>query len=456
MTNLYLAVATAYAVFTACLVSVEFRRTRQSGADPITVFIALFLLQCCLPGVLIFGALPFVDPSLPTGNFAFDKIYQAITLETSLLVFGLTVSFVFFFYVGAAIGRVVLADLSPTPEPARRQWLVAVEWRLWLILTLALCATIYSFYLMGDSTLERYSNLLGLRAHSEDVERNEFNTYAFSLTQTWGWLSIPAVMVAVQTKRRMIASVFVVCAILFALLGGSRRAIFVPVILSYFALLLHDGRWRIRALVVAAAPIILWVAYGKEILAVLAFGGTSDDVVGRYQTIASGVLRAGSDVGITVAESLGTINLMDLDLRYGIDHLLSIVRRIPARWFGMSIDLPPRVVRLATSVFAGVDEEDVPPGLLGQMWLDFGVFGPVVWGLFLGLQMSVVRRIYAGLRRSLEACAVMALVAFIVALPLNTGSYDFSFSVDVIALFLVLMVTFKKRENQRQLHLLHQ
>jgi len=146
------------------------------------------------------------------------------------------------------------------------------------------------------------------------------------------------------------------------------------------------------------------------------------------------LLRAFSEVGISNVESLGTVAFVDLKLRFGVDHLLSAARRVPEGMFGLDFDFPERVVRYTTTVFAGPEEADIPPGFFGQMWLDFGVFGPPVWGVLFGLQMSIVQVFYRLLRASWQSSAVIALTVFVVALPLNTGSFDFTFSIDIIAL----------------------
>jgi hypothetical protein len=66
-----------------------------------------------------------------------------------------------------------------------------------------------------------------------------------------------------------------------------------------------------------------------------------------------------------------------------------------------------------------------------------------VWGLILSVQMSIVQRIFARTIRTRQATALFVLVTFVIALPLNTGSYDFTFSVDINALALCLLLTFK-------------
>jgi hypothetical protein len=194
--------------------------------------------------------------------------------------------------------------------------------------------------------------------------------------------------------------------------------------------------------VAGAIPALIWIAFGKELIGLVVFPGALGDVVGRYETLPASLLRAASDIGITVVESLGSINLLDLPPRFGVDHLLSVFRVIPTshRWLG---DLPVRIVRLSTEAFATPFDEDIPPGLFGQMWLDFRVFGPVVWAFVLSLQMSIVQFVFAQTIRTRQATALLVLATFVVALPLNTGSYDFTFSIDIYPLVLCVLLTFR-------------
>ena len=103
--------------------------------------------------------------------------------------------------------------------------------------------------------------------------------------------------------------------------------------------------------VAAAVPLLLWIAYGKELIGIVAFGGTLNDVVERYETLPASCLRAASEIGLTVVESVGSINLLALPPRFGVDHLLSVLRQDPNgshSWLGK---LPTRIVRLSTEAF---------------------------------------------------------------------------------------------------------
>ena len=70
-----------------------------------------------------------------------------------------------------------------------------------------------------------------------------------------------------------------------------------------------------------------------------------------------------------------------------------------------------------------------------------GSLGSLVWGLAFGLQIGILHYAWQRMKPSRQSAAVFFVLIFIVALPLNTGSYDFTFSVDIILAVVVLMLT---------------
>jgi hypothetical protein len=180
------------------------------------------------------------------------------------------------------------------------------------------------------------------------------------------------------------------------------------------------------------------VAFGKEILAAISYGGDAEVVANTYESLTRAVLRTSSDIGITVTESLGTLSMIDMPPRFGIDHLISVAQRFPDGALGLDFDFPERIVRISTAIFANDWAADIPPGLMGQMWLDFRVLGPLVWGLLLGAQVGVLQFLYERTTRNLQSTAVFFVLTFIVALPLNSGSFDFTFSIDIFVIIAVL------------------
>jgi hypothetical protein len=443
MSQSYIAIAFAYTVFSILLGALELRRTRNCGPDAVTIFILIFMLQCCLPGIGIYTALSISDLADPTGNAVFDGIFLHLNITTALLVLTMTIWFVVFFYLGTSSGRLILGWLFPVPAaPTYR--LEGRPYRFIVILFGGLTLTLVSFYFLGEDIVERFANLVRFRAYDESVERTDFNSYAYVLTQSWEWLSIVALFVLSETRRRdLMWHAILVCTVVFAILCASRRALFIPVMLCYFTLLLYDGKWRLRPILVLSVPIVLLIMYGKEFFATLACGGEFEAVTERYESSVSAILRASCEQGITIVESLGTLTFLDEHVRLGVDHILSIARRFPHRLLGFDIDYPKRIVRISTEAFSSPDAQDIPPGLIGQMWLDFRVFGPMIWGIALGAQVSVAQFLCERTERSLQASALIALVVFLIALPLNTGSYDFTFSVDVIVTVVVLAFTYR-------------
>jgi hypothetical protein len=436
----YLLVSLAYVAFVVAVYLFESHRTRRKGVDTISLFLALFVLQCCAAGVVIYALWPYVDPNAATGVEAFDRILRATDVVTALLVLFLTVWFAIFFYVGCAFGRLILP--RPVSEPRDHNVIVMVvkQKRLLVVLAGGLALTLYSFLQLGDNLMASYTNLILYRNEAAEIERNALNANAFALTQTWSWLTVVAIFCVLEWRGwRWLSSVCLAAAVAFALLGVSRRALFLPVLMIYLTLVLYSGRWRVRWIVVGAVPLVLLIAFGKHILGAVAYDVTVETIVESYESWMSALLRTATDIGITIVESLGTLQFLDIGLRLGTDHFLSILQRFRLRSLGFDFDFPERIVRISTAAFADAGAQDIPPGLLGQMWLDFGVVGPLIWGLAFGLQMSVIQFFFERTRRTRQAAAVFMLLVFVVALPLNTGSFDFTFSVDIIALVAVLL-----------------
>jgi hypothetical protein len=428
-------VSALYALFFAGGVFFEWRRTRDTGADALSIFAALFLLQCALPGVFIYGLLPLVNPASPTTNKVLDHILQSVDLTSALTVLLLSAWFLVFFYIGCALGALFL----PSPQARAARPMVVDRRRIVGIVLAGFALTFYTFWLFGDTWIGRYANLILYRAGFEGIERNALNANAFALTQTWSWLSVVALLAVREQKGRgWLWGTCLCVSIALALLGVSRRSLFLPLILAYLSYVLVNRKWYWHWLAGAALPLLGLVAFGKALFAAFAWTGNVASVGNMYESAASGFLRAFSEVGLNILESVGTLLFLHLPPRFGIDHVLSIAQRFPDGLIGLNLQFPERIVRVSTAVFSNANDQDIPPGLAGQMWLDFRIFGPIIWGLLFGLQMSVVQYWFQRTQRTLQASAVFVVVVFIVALPLTTGSYDFTFSIDIIILALAL------------------
>jgi Ca2+/Na+ antiporter len=105
---------------------------------------------------------------------------------------------------------------------------------------------------------------------------------------------------------------------------------------------------------------------------------------------------------------------------------------------------PERIVRLSTRTFVDSNAQDIPPGLMGQMWLDCGILGPVIWGVIFAAALSFFQIRFDRKQKTPQAVAFFMMGLYILSLPLNTGSFDFVFSVDIVFLVLFLLIVYKR------------
>jgi hypothetical protein len=142
---------------------------------------------------------------------------------------------------------------------------------------------------------------------------------------------------------------------------------------------------------------------------------------------------------------------LDIPYRYGVDHILSMLWRIPLGSFGIDKDAfyPERIVRISTRTFSDSNAQDIPPGLMGQMWLDCGIFGPVIWGMIFGMALSFLQIRFDGKQKTHQSAVFFMIALYVLSLPINTGSFDFVFSVDVFFLVLFLLIVYKRMAYRR-------
>jgi hypothetical protein len=436
--------AVAYGTLALALLFVERARTARSGPDVVSLFIIISALQIVLPGVIIYGALPFVSPAAPTGNRFFDRVLTEADPAAALAVLLLTLWFYASFYFTVSFAKYASRTrlASPRELHVRHRWLLT-------ILLVGGAITLAAFWSLGDSMLLRYATLILFRDQFQEIERSAFTANALFLTQAWSWLSVVLVFAALERRLfRSILPIAVCLAVAFAVLSVSRRAVFIPLLMSYLILVATSGRWHARWLAVGAVPMGFWLAFGKSILGAFAYGGTVAGVVDSYSSWSSGTLRAGAEAGITILESVATLSWLDLRPRFGVDHLMAALKLLPEGALGLNFNYPERIVRLSTAAFLDPMALDVPPGLLGQMWLDFGALGPLAWGIVMGLQVAFLQLLWCTLRRSWTAASVLVVLLFIVALPVNTGSYDFTFSIDIVIVVVALALVARHAKMQ--------
>src|SRR5205085_1213245 len=128
--------------------------------------------------------------------------------------------------------------------------------------------------------------------------------------------------------------------VIFCLMGVSRRAFAIPLLLMYFAFVLENRKVYLLPAILFLLVFVPVVMHGKEALAYI--GATGDFNLEDFDiavTASSGMARVAADVGQSVVESWATVlYLDDLPLRFGVDHVLSLMRRFPEGMLGLDID----------------------------------------------------------------------------------------------------------------------
>lgn len=431
----------------------ERRRTKNTGADLLSVFFLIFALQNTIPGVVIPLLIERRSGIPDTDNDFFNRIYQYISPEYICLS-----AILCFLFVGSVYcayfsfrGRV-----SGAKTVSRARSVRVVPWRLGAVM---LAGAISSALLLremdGGSLIGAYQTLAAYRTGG-GVARTFMNANLFALTTTFSVLSIiPVLSVAgwPKGKKRRLGLILAFGAMVgFSLMTVSRRSLPLNILLIYFALVTVNKRWYLKSIALMFLVFMPVLIYGKTVLYSISINrDLADTLTAIRATDARGAILTGfSYLGISLDSSWATFLFLDLPPRLGVDHLLSVMRRIPLGTLGFDKEavLPERIVRISTKAFAGADAEDIPPGLIGQMWMDFRLFGPVVWGLGFGVLMRLMQRHFEGRQKTLEAAGYLMVVIYVATLPLNTGSFDFVFSIDNLFLLFLLWLVYRKSRSR--------
>lgn len=440
-----LLIAISYAAALLVLASVETIRTKKSGPDFLFLFLGLFSLQLLIAPIMLCAVIGLEKGRIATEVVFFDRVIQDVTATESGLVLAMSMVFVVSLYAATALlrERYPLARLASTStatfdaSPAR--WIA--------VMMIGLAGMWYLLSLLGGG-LAGYQSLLLFRNEDDSIPRTFVTANLFALAQTFSLLSIIGFFLDWGRWRLAGVGFSLSCAVSFGLMCGSRRAFAIQFLLALMTLMIAHRKFYFWKLIVPAAiAFVPLIMLGKEAIGYLATNPefSLDGFVAASAGL-SALLRVASDVGITVMESWATMLYLDLPVRLGADHVLSIARRFPDGLIGLDIDFPERIVRISTEAFVG-PEQDIPPGFVGQMWLDYRALGPVIWGTVFAVQIHLLQRIYARSLRPTALIAVFVIVLFIVALPLNTGSFDFTLSVDIIILFALLLLICKRQPS---------
>ena len=422
----------------------ELIRIERRGADCLSIFWVIFALQCLIPLALVAVLYLFSPNGLRSDNEFFDRVYSvAGWVELSIVACFAAISLAVTY---AAYG-LVLERLRPS-EGNNEQRLIRINIPVYLsVVGLGLLSGAVLLRSFGGGLLDGYQSLVLFRNQDQSIERGFLNANLFSLTQTFLFIAMLGPFVTGRGDRvSRLWPAWLPLILIFALLAVSRRAVLIPIVFALFVLMLKSGRLRILPLALLAAAVAPVIVFGKTLLAFLA--GQAAEPSFDPDAAVKYLLLLASDAGITIVESLATLSLIDLPYRLGIDHLFSALRRIPSGTMGYeSHFLPDRIVRHTTEVFLAKDALDIPPGWFGQMWLDFGIFGPIVYGILVGTMLGWVEAKRRSFVNDWHAAAFFSLVAFMFALPVNTGSLDYIFSVDIIALGLLVALFVRTRSR---------
>ena len=426
-----------YLVMAAAIAIHEYKIISTRGGDSFTVVVIFVLIYLLIPSAGIYSLLGLYGNDLRTGNYFFDKVISRLDFVESMMVFLLTVVFT----LGLYFTRFFPAKKRSTILPMKELRLRRVAAYLSLGTLTLICGTF--FFQLGDSVAQRYANLILFRSQHESSVRTFFSANAFSLTQTLMFLAAGVFFIYQCENKRFRAMAFFVLMLLAAILMGSRRGFIFPVVIIYlsFVLLRRNVYWQRMMLVIPV--VVIWLGFGKEWLGSFAYDVDAGRLLGNYDSLGSMLLRSFSEIGISQIQSLAVFQHFEITARLGTDHLLSVLRRIPDGMIGLEIDWPERIVRKTTKVFTSSAEADIPPGLIGQSWLDFPVLGAFLWGVFIGLQALFVNRLSSRLIQSPSKISLIVLASVIIALPINTGSLDYTFTVDIMMLVLLLGVLFR-------------
>jgi len=419
-------------LFAIVLIAVlEFRRISKSSADIFTIFLIVFNIQIMIPACALLFLASGGEHIVAYSRFITEVIN---TIEPThgyaTLIFSL-----YFLVTTFAVWKFLDEKLILT-APVRVRFIVDVSIVRW---ALVMAMGVFSMYILlnmlGSNLLESYKNLLIMR--SAQIGRTFITAKLFSLAQTFAIVSSIGILFARSRKRNVILIISIALAVLFSFMTGARRTLGITLLIVYFSIILFENRFYImRWLLPLSAILSPLIMFGERIASAFAFqNGVSVTKIIEFPSKGDIAVLFG-EIGISVLESWATFMDLHMPMRFGVDHLLSIARRFPEGFLGIPFEFPERIVRISTAAFMGESALDVPPGLLGQMWLDARFLGPIMWGVFFGLQLATLQYIYKRSRMSLAATGVLNCVLFIVLLPLNTGSFDFSFNIDMMMLMI--------------------
>jgi hypothetical protein len=441
--------AALYLCLTVLLFCLERNRTRRKGPDFLSLFVVIFAVQNIIPGMVITFLLSQYARPPDLGNELFDRIYQHISPVYVFLSAIMSLAFILALYISYHKLHSRYAQTTADAHPTRLQ---IMPWRLWVVMLLGVFSSYFLLKSTGEgSLLGSYGALVLFRAGA-GPSRTFANANLFALTQTFSLLAIIPFVYFAFGSGRFGKSLGVVIAtggvIIFSLLCVSRRALPLDILLIYFTFVIVNKKWYLKFAGIAFLLFLPVLIYGKAVIFSIGSSGNLDGVFDaiKVTSVPDALLGGFTYLGISLVTSWATFMFLDIPFRYGVDHILSVLNRIPLGSLGFDKDalFPERIVRISTRAFVDSNAQDIPPGLMGQMWLDFGMLGPVIWGLIFAAALSVLQIRFDRKAKTAQAVAFFMIGLFILSLPLNSGSFDFVFSVDNFFLVLFLLIVYKR------------
>ncbi|MEL4254250.1 hypothetical protein AAEH95_03920 [Shewanella xiamenensis] len=435
-------------VFSSGILFLENYRIKRHGADTLTLFLLIYYIQIIFPLYIFSINFIFYEGKVNTDNFFFDKVLNGVDSTVLSLVSSFSVIFLFLLYWFTQYLFLHICEFKYN----FRIRLVARKSLLLFINVLGVISGLYliSILAKGESLLVGYANLIAFRSLSDGIERNFINANLFSLTQSFLFFSVLLLFCFAKNtqtgeigrRKYLIFSLIFILAVFCV----ARRSFLIPVLLWFMTMLLLTGKTNFLAYLKLLLPLSILVFFGKNLLSFFS-GARSVAVVNDDFGFWQFVLKVTCDVGITNVESFATFLYMTDYIRYGQDHVYSILQRVPDGTLGFDMGLPERIVRISTEIFTDKYQADIPPGFIGQMWLDFNVFGPVLYSASLSLLMFFVEFVRRLFLIDAVSCSFFSLIIFIFFLPLNSGSLDFNFSIDILFVFFLFPFCFKLKRH---------
>jgi hypothetical protein len=291
---------------------------------------------------------------------------------------------------------------------------------------------------LGYSFSERYMQLKVMRTF-ERTDISSFQANVFSLIYASLIFTTLMAFGVCGRLHRLIKLGLWLFILLLGFLCASRRALIIPLLLTYLATVLHGKLFYIRKLSIGMFVCILWIMFGKEIIG----GYDKNYIFAQIKNLPGVIFRISADMGMSYVSSLATVQQIDIPMRFGVDHFYSFCRRMPHLIIGVDRDFPDRIVRTTTALLVGPREDDVPPGLLGQAWLDFRLGGGGIYGLAFGILLGLFDGFLKYIRNSQWKIIFSIVIVFLLSSFIQTGSLDYLLGIETFMLALLVLFSFR-------------